>query len=297
MYNYLNNIPRNRIFLLPDIRKDGCVFSFACVDLSGIMDIHYGQMLTQKNYLHGYKILCCGGNRIHTKKRKAVMFQYGSTIGATRYPFFLNPKSGKYSMLPRLVVKSRLGNIGDIIMKNHSWFGDLCRDAERIALDFLEADDSVEGVQVQKHIWTSKRIIPSCLRICNTFFTQVVVVGPMQTKEGVINHHVDSGDYINVLISIGDSSVKGGETVYYNGQSEKEVGDVVISHKFKHGRAQVGYSYNQVFHGSTPWTGGYRGVLNFSLKKSVIHHFYKYGSRYYDQFVKAGYPSKDFVAL
>ena len=119
----------------------------------------------------------------------------------------------------------------------------------------------------------------------------------MKTKDGVITHHVDSGDYINVLISIGDCCVKGGETVYYDGLDKHQIGNKVISHKFLHGRVQIRYSYNQVYHGSTPWSGGYRGVMNFSLKKSMIHHFYKYGSRYYDQFRRAGYPSKDFVAV
>ena len=278
-------------------RLDSSVFTFANMDISNVMDIHYGQMLSKDRFRIGYKILCYRGNRIHTQKRNMVMYQYGSTVGASQHPFFWNQKTMGHSMLPRPVVKSRPGNIGNLIMNNNKWFQDLCQDVELIAIRYLEEENSFSSQQIRRHTMICKRIVPACLRICNTFFTQMVVVGPEGNKEGEIPLHLDSGDYINVLVHIGDSSVEGGEIGYHDGMTKKDKGKMVLSHRFKHGRVQVGYSFDRVYHGCNPWRGGHRGVMNFSLKKCVIHHFYKYGSRYYKQFVKAGYPSKEFIAM
>ena len=64
---------------------------------------------------------------------------------------------------------------------------------------------------------------------------------------------------------------------------------------FCHGNVQIGI-YDDVLHGAFPWTSGLRGVINFSLQKKILRHFYTHGNKYYQQYVDAGYPSGDFVA-
>ena len=191
----------------------------------------------------GYNILCFGGNRLVTKKRRVVMYQYGSTIGAAHYPLFWNVKSNKHSMLPRPVVNSRPGNVGSLIMRSSRWFRNLCKDLELITIQYLEEEDSEYSRQIRRHTIACKSIVPDCLRMCSTFFAQMFVVGQAGNSEGEIPLHLDSGDYINVLVHLGDQSVEGGETIYHNGLSKKDTGKMVLSHHFKHGRVQIGYSF------------------------------------------------------
>ena len=54
--------------------------------------------------------------------------------------------------------------------------------------------------------------------------------------------------------------------------------------------------FRDVTHGAFHWKHGYRGVINLSVKKQVLDHFYKYGNKYYVQYIEAGYPSGSFVA-
>ena len=63
-------------------------------------------------------ILCSGGNKIVTKVRNLTLYQYGGTIGPSRFPKFVNPLKHGQSMLPRPVVKILPKNVGHTIMKN-----------------------------------------------------------------------------------------------------------------------------------------------------------------------------------
>ena len=209
-------------------RMDGKSFPFLWIKLSSVMDIHYSGLLSSQNYNIGYKIMYARGTRIKTKKRNLLMFQNGSTIGPARYPLFISPKTKRNSMLPRPVVSSRPGNFGHLIMNDCAWLIHLCtRDAESIAIHFLMDEMKERSEQVLQYVRQIKDILPNCLRICGTFFTQMVVVGSMKCSKGQIPLHVDSSDYVNVLVSIGDSTVKGGETIYYDGVHEKEKGNPV----------------------------------------------------------------------
>ena len=66
-------------------------------------------------------LFCSGGNRIVTTVRKLTMYQYGGTIGASKYSKFRNRNTKKESMLPRSVIKSRPNNVGytQSFKKNH----------------------------------------------------------------------------------------------------------------------------------------------------------------------------------
>ena len=57
------------------------------------------------------------------------------------------------------------------------------------------------------------------MHICNTFFTQMIMVGSPNENQGQIPAHLDHDDYITALVSIGDNDMYGGSTCYYEGQS------------------------------------------------------------------------------
>ena len=72
-----------------------------------------------------------------------------------------------------------------------------------------------------------KNIMPRCLRICDTFFTMMIVVGGFSgTKE--IPLHKDNDDHINTIVSIGNNVTEGGMTVYYSGVNIKHVGVHIV---------------------------------------------------------------------
>ena len=65
---------------------------------------------------------------------------------------------------------------------------------------------------------------------------------------------------------------------------------------YQHGKIQIG-QYGNVKHGACCWQNGQRGVMNCSLQKKLLNHFYQHDSRFYKQYVEAGYPSGDFQAI
>ena len=161
-------------------------------------------------------------------------------------------------------------------------------------MTFLKEDTSVRSKEVLEITKKCLHFMPSSLRICDSIFNSMIVVGDF-TGHGEIPLHFDTDDYINAIVSIGDKKVVGGGTVYFVGISAKHPGRKVKDVSFKHGRVQVGY-FDDVVHGASPWTDGIRGVLNFCVKKKQLLHFLKYRDVYYSQFVKAGYPRGKFLA-
>ena len=97
------------------------------------------------------------------------------------------------------------------------------------------------------------------------------------------------------MISLGKTySLVGGDTFY----SEKKASGVLHIKKrvpYRHGNIQIGV-FHDVKHGVFSWKNGYHGVINLSLKKQLLDHFYNHGSKYYVQYMAAGYPSGDFVS-
>ena len=123
----------------------------------------------------------------------------------------------------------------------------------------------------------------------------MILVGSCKETIGDIPLHIDTDDHITALLSIGSHTVKGGGTLYYQNNTDENF--VLKKHiPFCCGNVQIG-SYDKVLHGSQSWYGGIRGVINFSLQKKIFGHFKKYGSIYYQQYVDAGYPSGDFMAV
>ena len=225
------------------------------------------------------------------------MFQYGGTIGPAQYPTYKTDLStDQKHMLPRPVVKSRPGQLGHRIMNKCQWLVAFCKDVEKFTVQHLFQHRSQSTESVWNHIQASKRLIPPCLRICNTFFTQMIVVGSPSSTTGSIPPHLDSNDHVNALVSFGDTEeVEGGDTFYI----EKDTDGLIKIRRrisFCHGNLQIGI-YNDVLHGATPWKNGLRGVVNFSLQRKVLQHFYTHGNTFYQQYIDKGYPSGDFVAV
>ena len=64
--------------------------------------------------------------------------------------------------------------------------------------------------------------IPSSLRICDSFFTQMIILSDDEKeREQKIRIHIDSDDYVNAILTLGDISEKDGNTIYYNGTHKK----------------------------------------------------------------------------
>ena len=77
--------------------------------------------------------------------------------------------------------------------------------------------------------------------------------------------HIDSDDYVNAILTLGDISEKDGNTVYYNGTHKKNVGNECLSVPFLHGRLQIGF-FDKIFHGVKSWKGD-RVTIGFRYKK------------------------------
>ena len=262
-------------------------------------------MLLRPNVELTYNLLCAGGNRIKTRKRNLVMFQYGGTIGPARYPTFVHTIDPHCRhMLPRPVVKSRPGKLGWRLLSTSLWMKKLCADIEYLTIEFLKRQKS----QSLRLFWDISNFartmylhvcayVPPCLRICNTFFTQMILVGSSHCCNGHIPLHLDEDGHITALLSLSSSDdVIGGNTFYVEKCGDKCLLRVKKKVEFRHGKLHIG-CYDSVFHGAKAWENCMRGVINFSMQKKILHHFYEHGDKIYKQFIDAGYPSGPFQAF
>ena len=222
------------------------------------------------------------------------MYQFGGTIGWSQTPFYMRENCNLNHMLPRPVVSCRPGNFGHLLLNEDNWLRYLSQIVECHTLYLLKDDNKSMSREILEKTKVCKKIIPKCLRICGTFFTSMIVVGDF-SGTGYIPLHTDKDDYINAIVSIGNSEVSGGSTVYYSGKNNKQFAHKQYTIPFKHGQIQIGY-FDDVLHGADTWENGCRGVINFSMKKKIFKHFQQYGMKYYSQFVNKGYPSGLFIA-
>ena len=135
-----------------------------------------------------------GGVKTSTKKRELNMWKYGGTIGPARCPKYLqNVNIPRYSMLPRPFTLSCPDEMGHTIMTYSHWLKHLVTDVEELTLQFLsKMIDTKFATNVMKHVTFSKNNVPSCLRTCDTCFTQMVFLGI--EKEGQLPAHTDNDD-------------------------------------------------------------------------------------------------------
>ena len=141
-----------------------------------------------------------------------------------------------------------------------------------------------------------KKYVPSDLRICNTFFTQISLIGEMKLCQGEhdISPHVDSDDIFTAIVHLGTPTA-GGDLLIYSGNSAKSPGGVLRHNRFKHGNIHMG-TFTDVVHAVSPWYGT-RGAFSLNLKSTVVNFFKNnVNSHLYSSYVQMGYPSEnDFI--
>ena len=115
---------------------------------------------------------------MYTKKRNMKMYQFGGTIGASRYPKFWKFSSVvtkvdemKFSILPRPVVKSRPGQFGHTMLHHTSWINKLIGDISDKVVEFLLAFDTSMNRDRFEVVTQVIHLIPSFLRIYDSMFT------------------------------------------------------------------------------------------------------------------------------
>ena len=194
---------------------DGSIYRFTVLNINN-SQLLKDELSLQSEYICDYYVLLCScGNKITTQVRKLTMFQYGATIGPAQYPKFVNPMTYRDSMLPRPVVKSRPNNCGYLLLRNFQWIKKLSMIVEKATFDHLKEDKTENSLSLLKCNDFSIKNIPSCLRICDTFFTQIILVGDPNADHGEIPIHTDNDDYITALVSIGTNNIRSGHTNYY----------------------------------------------------------------------------------
>ena len=207
---------------------------------------------------------------IEESQRRDQMSLYGSTILATDKKYlFENPKKKKKkgkttrSPLPRLNVATRPGGTGAWVLKRQ-WFIDLVRKMEELVMKY--------NPKLKSTLEEAKQIIPHELRLCDTCFTGLAIVGKLVSGKNL--QHKDIRDVTSIIISFGNKDVVGGNTLYFN-----ENNDIVAFTKFKHGRFQTG-DFHDVEHSGDDWTGR-RGIFSFYLNKGIFNHFKEHGDALY----------------
>ena len=110
----------------------------------------------------------------------------------------------------------------------------------------------------------AKRIIPPELRISGSCFTGLALVGSCDDESGndesCHNHpHRDSNDVISLFFTLGDDSVTGGNTLYYDGGKAfkrtdpySNCGNIVAVKTFVNGKYQIG-PFERVVQACQPW--------------------------------------------
>ena len=150
---------------------------------------------------------------------------------------------------------------------------DFVKHVERVTLNYLLKNSTQSTVSVLDHIWFCEEYIPPCLRICGNFFTQMILVGCFKDRYGSIPPHKDDDHHITALVSLGHmNSLNGGDTFYAEQLSD---GKLTIKQRvpYQHDKIQIG-QYGNVKHGAFCWQNGQRGVINCSLQKKLLNHFY-----------------------
>ena len=247
----------------------------------------------QSNYINTYNYIKKGGTYMKTSKRKIPMYLFGSTIGATRYPLYMDDDG--YHNLPRPYTNFKPGSIGRSITDS-MWFCNFVEEVEDKVKYFLQHmyPDKKKAKLTLKLLDLSKRVIPIECRISNSCFTHMTLLGNLKDQNDNRHIHTDDDDIITGLFHIGEPT-DGGSTFYYSGLKDNSPGDVQFEMPFQHGRLQIGF-FNETLHAAGEWIG-LRGGINLNIKKKVLSFFLDETKRaYYDQYKNNGFPN-EFIAI
>ena len=230
--------------------------------------------------------LITSGEYNKTKKRSTPMYCFGSTITCTQFPkFFVD---GRPQILPRPYYSSKPGNRGYDIVRT-TWMQSFVKEVEHHVLHYLH--NICPDKQMKKltllNIELSKKLIPECLRLGDSFFTHMSVFGTVNKEDGQMPIHFDERDIISCVFHLGKVK-QGGSTSYYSGDKPDLPGNKIHQVSFRHGTLQIGF-FNKVLHGVDDWEGQRCGI-QMNIKKDVLKHFIKYGTLHYDKYRLIGYP-------
>jgi len=231
------------------------------------------------------KLISCGEYN-KTKKRTVPMYCFGSTIMCTRFPKF--SIDGVQKILPRPYFTSKPTQKGYKLIRSN-WMQDFFEEVENHVLHYLHkiCDDQKLAKVTLFQLALTRKIIPECLRLGNSFFTHMSVFGTINKKDGVMPLHFDERDIISCIFHLGKVTMGGG-TQYFDGDKPEDPGEKVYSVPFRHGTLQIGF-FNKVLHGIEDWEGQRCGI-QMNIKKDVLQHFVTYGTVHYDKFRLTGYP-------
>ena len=262
--------------------------------LSGNREI-YAQYWFTTSFLTTYHevrktVTCTRGSQ-----RNIAMYLYGSTLGRTNYPCYMDGKG--YHNLPRPYADFKPG-LPSRRMLDQSWFKEFVAAIEERVIFYLRElyPDNKKAKLTLFLLTLAKQVIPEECRISGSFFNHMTLLGNLSGDANCsISPHKDEEDVITALFHVGKPRA-GGETLYYAGRNKKNPGKVVHSVEFQHGRLQIGF-FDDTVHAAAPWQG-LRGGINLNLKKNVLKFFQdKDLMKYYDQYALAGFPKKKIVAI
>jgi len=240
------------------------------------------------SYVKTYEALRATGTYMKKSQRKISMFMFGSTIGATNYPCYFD--GSLYHNLARPYANFKPGSPARIKM-NEGWFKNFVMYIEKCVFFFLRElyPNKDKAKLTLFKIALAKKVIPLNCRIAGSFFNHMTCLGYLKEEKDVrIEPHLDEEDVITALFHVGKPTL-GGNTQYYSGSSKDDIGKMVYSVPFEHGRLQIGY-FNNIVHEASSWNG-LRGGINFNLKNNVLDFFEDRKNRlHYEKFERDGFP-------
>ena len=125
--------------------------------------------------------------------------------------------------------------------------------------------DETKISKVKLELKEVKSIVPKCLRLSNTCFTQLSIT--TSNGEEDMEIHVDEGDIINAVFHLG--TVKsGGSTLYFTTDGKKDNMKLKHDIPFQHGRVQIGL-FNKIYQCAQSFQG-ILFALNFNEQSLVL---------------------------
>ena len=176
---------------------------------------------------------------------------------------------------------------------NQPWFGTLVKDMEMFTTQHVtkfarNCSHMEKGKRTFKYIEDN---IPNSLRICNTIFTQMVLVGETNMSYDM-PLHLDKQDLLSCILALGDVE-SSGATQYYSGRKVNYNNKLLHEIEFVPGQIQIG-QYDQIVHGVQSWVG-IRLTINLNIRIPLILNFEPEGSAFYDRYVSSGYKNTSIV--
>ena len=251
----------------------------------------FKEYFSETSYPKTLRKMITSGEYNKTKKRKTPMYCFGSTITCTQFPKFF--EDGRPQILPRPYYTSKPGNLGYTLIRT-SWMQSFIKEVEHHVLHYLHnlcpSNETKKITLLQLQL--SKKIIPECLRLGDSFFTHMSVFGTVNKEDGEMPIHFDERDLISCVYHLG-KVLHGGSTSFYSGDKPDKPGKKNYQVPFRHGTLQIGF-FNHVLHGVDDWEGQRCGI-QLNIKKDVLKHFTKYGTHHYDKYRLIGYPQGPIV--